>query len=113
MKTSFSENALGRCLSIDPFNDGTERFRCLISVRQDASITDWKWREAEVNWSAIGGTSVEQTKQFADALTHAATMASWWNLQCAGQDCRGAPGVTGMEGERHDNRGPQGPQENP
>ena len=119
MKTHFIDAELGRYLSIDPFNDGTEKFECVIEVSQEVNCSDLKWREAKVLWLSNGKTSTKQTKQFAEALLFATNTALFWTEQCAGKDCReakpplGAIGTQGYEGERYDNRGPQGPQEKP
>jgi hypothetical protein len=73
---------------MDPFHEGGNGYRGLISVEQHASLVDFKWKAASVNWSSIGAVTPEQAKLFAEDLLQASKIAAEWTKDLEGADCR-------------------------
>lgn len=65
--------------------------RSFITVSQDVDYETLTYKESCVNWSAIGTVSIDQARQFGNALNEAVAMARHWN-ESAGKKPKGIKG---------------------
>lgn len=64
MKVSVEKNQFSYCPCLQVFVEGD----ALVTVIKDISMRTMTWREPRINWSAIGGVSVDKAAAFQQAM---------------------------------------------